>query len=387
MGLRIVFVLMFLCLGWAIGQEVRIGVVTAEGGAEAASGRAQAAAVKVQAALLAADAGRFGVPMELIHRDDGGSPERSLALVRRLVEEDRVHAVICCTGAAASDLVAAYLGESQVVMVSPSPLSDRGRAPIWTFSLLPRTTDLLAAIVGHAELAGARAIGLMTLDNDFGTRAEALLAQNLEVAGMTLAGQARYRPDVAVLTPEALWVATREPAAVVIWGLASDTELALAGLRARGYRGPVYARPQLLKPAPAGFDRSSLEGALFPVSPAELRGALRIDHPAKPASDRFWQQLERVYGEGRVGADAAPVFDAVDLLKRAVEQAVVYGVDPAAVTSYRQALRDALIGLPVMPGASGLFDFREDRTSAALPAGLVTAQFRAGSLHPANAAR
>lgn len=69
---------------------------------------------------------------------------------------------------------------------------------------------------------------------------------------------------------------------------------------------------------------------------------------------------------------AAPVLDALDVLAAGVEQLIAIQLPPTtSVAVQRQALRDAVVGLPERCGASGLIDFQEGRRSAIVPRGLV----------------
>jgi len=70
-------------------------------------------------------------------------------------------------------------------------------------------------------------------------------------------------------------------------------------------------------------------------------------------------------------AAAAPIVDALDLVADGIEQLLAMQLPPVPMATERQALRDALVGLPERCGASGLLDLQEGRTSAVVPRGLV----------------
>ena len=373
----LILIASLLLFGNVPGQEVRIGIVVSEDGADLELGQAQASAAYTRLQSLGGNPGRYGHHVELILLEDHGNLTRSLELTRELVEERGIHAVICCTSAAATGLVAAYLQSAQTVLLSPAPLnrSRPGEELVWTFSLVPRTTTLMAALLGHIQDSGGNAVGLMTSANTFGDEAAQLLNNNLAVAGMSLAGEARYRPGATALTPEALWVATRQPDAVVIWGLAEDTRRAVTALRVRGFVGPIYVRPEA-EFALGSLDPSSLDNVLVPVIPAAAGASLTAAHPSAVAERQFQLHLANLSGSEGVGG--ARVYDAIGLLFRAVEQTALYPVQPADVAAYRLALRDALVGLPEQAGASGLFDFREGRTDGALSSGLVVVEVNRG---------
>lgn len=388
-GLRLpcsLLLLAALALPVASAQALRLGLVVSQSGAAAADGRAQASAAQAFETRLNAAGGVFGQPLELVIADDASDPVRAARLAAELIEEG-VDALICCTTPAASTRVAGLAQERSVLLLAPSGLAVQPQGSRWAFSLAADDAVVIRALVGDASRQGYRALGLMTLDNRFGEEISARLEAQLAAGSMVLAGEARYRPDATALTPEALWVATRNPDAVVVWGLARDVELAVAGLRRRGYRGPIYARPEVLDPLAGGVDLFALEGVVFPVGATAVWPQLSPQHPSYRAAEAYDRLVRGLYGSAAVAPGGAVVYDALALLGSAYEQVVALGVVLERVEVRRQALRDALIGLGPVAGAAGVYDLTEREASAALPSGLVLAVARSGRLEQPSGAR
>ncbi len=356
-----------------------IGVIVSKEGTARVAGDAESLAAIAYASRLRASGGIFGTPVDLRVEDDAGDPAQALDAARTLIG-DGVDALVCCTTQAASEQVARLAEASGVVLLSPSPLESVAGTPYWSFSLAPRDKDALAAVVADASARGLRSLALMTLDNGFGDSMVADLKALLAVAGLGYAGDARYPPGAAVLTPEALWVATRQPGAVVIWGLKDDLMTALDGLARRGYRGPVYARSALLKPVMGGLALGRLEGVRFAVAPVTVAQGLPDGATCADAARSAADRLRAVYGGVIDLAPAAPAYDAIDLLAAAFEQVAALRLPDASVSARRQAVRDSLVGLPPTCGAGGLYDLREGSHEALQPAGLAIAMVQGGRL-------
>lgn len=372
MMLRLALIaLLLLASGTAVAQSIRIGVVLDRIGAS--GGPAMAAAVSYFDSRTQRTGGVFGAPFEVIVRDGRGEPTQTRAEVERLILEDEVHAIVCCTRSASTELVheLAELHDVLVLALSPGPDADAG----WLYGLGADQRTELRAIVSHSYGEGKSALALMTLDNAFGDLPERVLGEELEVAGMRLVAVERYSPAAEVLTPEALWVATRQPGAVVVWGLLRDTTVAVDALRRRGYEGPIYARADL-----AG--ELGLQTVQFPVPPILVADARSVTAVEASAAAALSDAMSGIYGVADVTPEAARAFDALDLLRAAAEQAALYGVSPDATASYRLALRDAAIALPEFEGAAGRYDLDERTNQAALPGGLVIAEPVTGRLVP-----
>src|SRR5690606_31105769 len=172
--------------------------------------------------------------------------------------------------------------------------------------------------------------------------------------------------------PEALLIASRLPGAVVIWGLADDLHVAARALRARGYEGLVFARSAVLPAGGGGAGLGGLADVRFAVPPALAASSLPADYVCSAAVRGVRDELETVYAGVIDLAAAAPVIDALDLVADGIEQLLAMQLPPVPIATQRQALRDALVGLPERCGAGGLLDLQEGRRSAVVPRGLVS---------------
>ncbi len=367
-------------VAWA--QSVHIGIVASLSGSASDAGMAQEAAVAALKAELAAT-GIHGLDVELSIIDDRSLPDLTLDIVRGLVEEG-AHALICCTTLSATRLVAPYLHQQGVLTLSPSGLpSSSGdlERPFWTFSLRADERTIMAAIALHLANSGVRSVGLMTLDNSFGRVVRDALSESLATARVDLAGEALYRPGVTVLTPEALWVATKQPGAVVVWGLEPDVALAVSGLRQRGYEGPIYVSSEFAPRIDIGYETIRVGELRSTVMPIAVVDTLDETHASYVESTSFASIMRARYGRERVPVEGASTYDAVRLLVKGIEQVMVLGISPKEISQFRQALRDSVIGLQPITGASGILDLIEQSVNATLPKGLAVAVVRAGTLH------
>jgi ABC-type branched-subunit amino acid transport system substrate-binding protein len=370
--------------GLALAQPAAwtVGVIVSRIGPATATGVLQAHAAERFAASVATT-GVFGTPLRVDVRDDAGDPARAVALAAELVA-DGAAAIVCCTTATATQQVAAELEASGTPLLALTAVDLEGTT--WTFALAADDRTRLTAVAVDAAGEGKTSLALMTLATPFGDAATAAFERALADAGRTLAGEARYPADAGVLTPEALWIATRQPGAVVVWGLPLDLPRALDALRARGYDGHVYARPEALPAwllerarlgggAPRG-DGDAWTGVRVPLAPAALADRLPADHPHHDAVAAFVGRA--LAGDPNAASPAdravlAQVDDALVWLRAGMEQVAALGLDDGPSVR-RQALRDALIGLPTQTLAAGAYAATDADRRAARWQGLVVAR-------------
>ena len=361
-------------------EPYRLTVIVSDLGATAPRGRLERLVAEAWAARRAGLGGVYGRPLDVRVVSDAGSSARAARAARDAIEAG-AHALVCCSTSAATVQVAPVAALAGVPLLSPTAggIAD---AAGWQFVLAADEATQLQAVVRDAYGRGVTRLGIMTLEGSFGDTAVARLLSFLGVPELQLVAEARYPADATVLTPEALRVATREPGAIVVWGLRDDTAVAVRGLRERGWNGPVYLRAALLDPLAGGLPSGLSGDVRVPVSPASVPSAVDADDPAAS-----WLFDARGLGDGRLEsrpylADGAIVHDALVLLGRAFEQATSYGVDPTDLRGFRLALRDALVALPETTLAAGRYDLSMDSTQAALAQGLVMGRLVAGRLAP-----
>jgi branched-chain amino acid transport system substrate-binding protein len=378
--MRPLLIALILCLSSLGHAETwRIGVIVSQTGVDAALGVPQAAAARSAAATLG-DRGIYGEPWRLDLRDDGSDPELASRMADELLAAGAL-AIVCCTSRAATDRVAALLEARGVVMLALHPLA---RADGYAhFTVVSDDHTRLTAIAVDATVQGKASLALMTLDNAFGDGTIERFERALRDAQRDLAGLVRYPSDADVLTPEALWIATRGAGAVVVWGERRDLPVAIDALRRRGYLGLIYARPEAIPEAlqarfaPSAahrYDPEDLWVAVRSVLPPVLVAEqLPANHPHRAAVSGY---RSRTQSPGAPTPSAATLVamatidDAIGWLLRAFEEVAALPLD-LGLAGRRSATRDALITLPLWRGASGALDARDGDLYAARWQGLV----------------
>ena len=367
----------FLLLGWLVGfahAQIQVGAILPLSGALASVGEVQEAALRASAEALEAR----GVVLEITLRDSRSRPDRAAARVQELLDSG-VHILVCCetpeVGARVTPLAAAA-GLSTLTL-APSTAAD----VTWLFALAPDETAPLERLSLETPL---HPFGLMAPVG----RAGDLAAERLQPK----VGAARYPVARPPLTPEALQIATREPASVVVWDNGEGTVRATEALSARGYGGAVIVRADIWDDLNA-LERAKLTGARSVLSPAVLGYTLSDAHPSKAAVSSFRRALIVVPDGALTGAALAAgagAWDAAQLIGSAAEQVLAYNVvtdTEAGREAVRGALRDALVTLGPVTGAGGTYDFTEgdfsDGSSSGLqPDSLVLAEWRSGRFRP-----
>lgn len=360
----------------AYAQPYKIGVILSQTGRASQVGQSQMRALDVLEAQLRQSV--FGRNIELVIRDDASLPTNTLREARDLIENEDVIALVCCNTPAQSEAISDYVQTQSILTLAMSDIPDSNNSNSnWLFTVKPDTQRYLQSVILQLSRKGQQSIGVMTLDNEVGDTVQNALEMLITPGGMQVAVVQRYRPNVTVLTPEALWVATRQPSSILVWGLPQDSLLAYTSLRKRGFEREVIMNPALLD----GVTVPTLyNDAVFPMPTVSVAQTLPDTQPNYLEAFRFATAMATNYGPNRVSYEGAYAYDAVLLIQGALEQALTFGIPLDDTANIRSAMRDALIGMSSFKGAAAVYDYRDGDPIGVDPYSLVLAKVVNGGL-------
>ncbi|HET7888452.1 MAG TPA: ABC transporter substrate-binding protein [Bradyrhizobium sp.] len=197
------------------------------GQAAAMSGPSSALGLKMRQGLLAAFAevnakgGIHGRKLDLISRDDGYDPDRSVLQTFKLIDEDKVFALIGAVGTPTSLVTVPIAKAQNVPFIGPFTGAGFLRA-----SDLDNVVNIRASYAAEAEnwikhLTEDRHIKRVAIfyqDDPYGRDGLAGLKQALEKRGMELAAEATYERNTTAVAAAMRTLKRAEPEAVVMVG-------------------------------------------------------------------------------------------------------------------------------------------------------------------------
>jgi len=194
----------------------------------------------INAALNSANAaGGIGSrPVRLVTADDGGKRDAVLVNTRKLVEADKVVALIGYTSGAGTEGSLAYIQQAAVPILSPATgnMGIRESNNPFIFHTRAGYDDEMRKIIGHVALLGYQRVGLAYLDDVGPANLKAMtgaLAQ-YKLTPAVVVGLNRNAED---FTPQVNALIAANPQLVVFISNAKPIVKVVQGMRARGYGG------------------------------------------------------------------------------------------------------------------------------------------------------
>lgn len=361
---RVLSLLLFTVFLTASAQELRIGVILPFSGAQGAEWQQVISGVERSIRLHTSPVMRN---VDIITADDGGSPQRAVALARELVEADSIHVLVCCSDEATTAALQPLADQLQLLTLSLSS-ADGLPAGSRLKSLQPSVLSSMRALALGARRHGGdlslmSASGPGAEDIEFAFRAGAI------EAGLPVMRVVTFASGSAPLTPEALLAATSQAEAIVVWANEADSREAVRSLRARGWTGPVL----LDWAQAAGLASVSSLGPLeFAVPPAAVSGGLPAGSGNQLALSAWRVASGAALTGTRASVSGALLYDALQLSLRAFEQALVYGASlELSDAQVRSALYDGLVGSGTSELAAGTYRYSAASPHLAQPSGLI----------------
>ncbi|MFQ5789669.1 MAG: ABC transporter substrate-binding protein [Acidobacteriota bacterium] len=201
------------------GNEIKIGTWTPLTG-PAADLSTITRAMEAHFAYVNAEGGIHGRKLSLIVKDDAYNPSRTPEVVKQLVEEDRVFAILGGNGTANCLAVKPYLEMKFIPWINPGSGSRVWTTPVnaYVFSIFPAyvTEGRILASYAVNELQGEK-IGLFYQDDSFGHEGQEGVRLGLRDAGKDLEIAVAYQVGTEALSSQAQQFKEAGVDAVLLW--------------------------------------------------------------------------------------------------------------------------------------------------------------------------
>lgn len=203
-----------------LGKEFRAGILSAFEDANAAGGV-------------------HGRKLELISIDDAYEPENTIVNTRKMIEEDRVFALIGAVGTPTSRAAAPIAAEAGVPYIAPYTGAALLRSTEeWTnivnlrASYFQETEEIVERLISDLNI---RRIAVLYQDDSYGRAGLTGVQRALNGRGMELAGVGTYRRNTTAVKTAILELRAVQPGAVVLIGAYQPVSATVAWSRQIGF--------------------------------------------------------------------------------------------------------------------------------------------------------
>lgn len=330
--------------------DIKVGVVTSSTGPIALVGIPQ----KNSVPLLPDSAG--GERIRYIALDDGSDPTAAVKAFKKLINEEKVDAIIGPSGTAAAMGVIQFVAESGTPMLAPTgsaavvlPMTEEKK---WVFKTTQNDDLIASALVEHMQKAGIKTIGIIGTADPYGENWAKVMKGLTEKAGIKIVATESFQRQDTSITGQSLKVLMANPDAVLVAAPGSSSVLPQTTLKEQGYKGKMYQTHGAALDPFLRLGGKAVEGTILAASLMLVLDEVP-DSPSKAIASKYVADYQKIYGS-TPATFGANVYDAGLLLQNAIPAALEKG--KPGTPEFRAALRDALENTKELPATQGVYN-------------------------------
>lgn len=301
------------------------------------------------------------VRIQYLITDGESDPTKAVIAAKRLIEEEGVVAVVCCTTSPASLAIIDTVQRARVPNVSLAaavtiiePIEQRR----WVFKT-PQTDRLILDVLGdYMRRVGHRRIAWLGFDDAFGQVGLQEFEKIAPQKNVEIVAKESFARNATDVTSQITRAAGRTPDAFLIWAIPPGANVSTKNIRDLGLRQQIYHSHGVANKTFLDLGKDSVEGVILAVGPLLVAESLPDTDKQKPVLLDYIRRYEGRFGVGTRNTFGGHALDAILILKPAIERVLNQGVRPQNVGGFRASLRDQLErGTKELVGITGVFNF------------------------------
>jgi len=341
---------------------VKVGFVVDITGGASSLGVPERNTIQLYADELGTAGGPGGpVRIQYLISDGESDPTKAVIAVKRLIEEERVVAVVCCTTSPASLAIIETVQTARVPNISLAaavqiiePVEQRR----WIFKT-PQTDRLMIDVLtDHMRSRGIRRVAFLGFDDAFGQGGLTELERIGPQKGIEIVARESFARNATDVSTQVTRAMGRSPQAILIWAIPPGAVVAGRNIRDLGITLPVYQSHGVANQDFLRLGGASVEGTLLPAGKLLIAEVLPATDPQKPVLLSYLERYEGRFGRGTRNTFGGHALDAILILRPAIERTLRQGIRPDNTGGFRTVLRDQIErGTRELVGITGIFTF------------------------------
>ena len=354
-------------------ESYKVGVNLELTGASSVWGVPQKNAIEMFVKNLNAKGGINGVPIELVVYDNESSETQSLVVTKKLVENDKVLAIIGGGTTPTTMSIVPYANQQKVPVVSvgsgdgiSSPVSERP----WIFKTPSNNADISKRIVEFLKARGKTNVAFMAMNNAYGESGQQTFEEVAKANGITIVAVEKFGATDKDMKPQLTNIKAKNPDAIIVWAIPPS-----ASIVNRNY-WELKMEPMLIYSAGAGSNalielagKEAAEGVYIASGKVWVADQIKDGDPQKDLITQYVKEYEAAYN-----TQASPIdgmaYDAILLVAKAIE------MSGHQVT--RESIKENLEKISGLVGITGIFNLSPENHQGLNESDIIMLQVQNG---------
>jgi branched-chain amino acid transport system substrate-binding protein len=305
------------------------------------------------------EGGINGRPLELVIGDTEGDPTRALMVAKRLVENEKVVALIGPTRTGTGMAVKKYLESKQiptVMTVGGDPVIMEGMhggknfgTARWIFKSPQRSSIAVQKVYKYLQAKKVKNIALITASDGFGRDGKRWLTKLAEKYGLSIVADESFGVRDADMTTQLTKIKNTDAQVVICWTIGPAGAIVAKNVKQLAIKLPLVQCHGLPDPKYIELAGRASEGNVMPSTKLMAYSQLPDSDPQKAVILEFVRLYNETYNydvQFPINAHSGYAWDAIYIVANAMKKV---GTDPAQ-------LRDAIEQTDGYVGISGIYN-------------------------------
>jgi len=329
-------------------KPIKIGAIVSLTGTYAGLGEPEKNVLELEVARINKAGGVNGRQIEVVVEDDATDEAKAVAVASKLIEQEKVVAIIGATGTGQTMAVRGDVQRAAIPQVSmaggtviTSPVDKLVFATPWSNTIVvPFTLDYL-------EGQGITKIGLISDSGGFGKDGEAVIKVDAPKAGIEVVADQTFNLGDTDMTTQLTKIKNSDAQAIVMWTAGKEAAIIAKNAKDLGIELPVYGSHGIARREFIEGAGDAAEGVRFAAGKILIPDAYGKGSEAFTVATEFVDRYQAAYGEAP-STFAGHAYDALYLIVQAAQR-IDGDVTPAA-------LRDEIENTAAFVGIGGTFN-------------------------------
>ncbi|MBI1847437.1 MAG: ABC transporter substrate-binding protein [Candidatus Rokubacteria bacterium] len=287
-------------------------------------------------------------PLRIVIYDDASDETRAVLAAKKLIDEDRVTAIVGPTLSGTSLAIVDTIQKAEVPLIScaaAAKIVEPAAERRWIFKTPQSDALVVGALVDYLKAKGLTKVGWLNVDYAFGQLGWVEFEKAAARAGLSIAANEKFGQKDVDMTAQLTRVKASAPQAVIVWSIPPSASIATKNYADLGLTMPLFHSHGVGNKTFIQLAGPAANGVIFPAGKLLVAEQLADSDAQKGVLLAYARDFEARYGPRNTFGGHA--WDAVQLALRGLERA---GSDRAGVRAAVEATRNFV-------GISGVFDF------------------------------
>lgn len=331
-------------------EPVKIGAVLSTTGAQAALGEPEKNVIDMELKRINDAGGINGHMLEIIVEDDGSDVDKAVTATTRLIEQEKVVAIIGSTGTGQTMQMRGEIDKAKIPQVSlagamivTSQFDPLVFQTPWSNKLVAPTT------LEYLKSKGFKKVGLITEDTTFGKDGRQLVKDLAAQYGLAVVADEVFKPTDTDMTAQMTVIKGGAPDVVLMWSSVAASAIVPKNMGQLNMTTPIVGSHGIASQAFVTGAGASAEGITMFAGKILAPEAYGKDSEGYKVATGFIDRYTTAYGKAPSSTFAGHAYDGLYLVVEAMKRL------PEGFTAAQ--LRDEIEKTKDWQGIGGKFTF------------------------------